>query len=164
MGSRKKKADEADGRKVVARNRRASRDYEILERLEAGLVLLGSEVKSLREGQVDISEAYAQILDGELWLLGANIAPYAYATHTNHDPERRRKLLVHRPEIRRLAGKVREKGLTLVALSLYFREGTAKLELGLARGKRLHGRKEEVAERDRQRQLRAARRDREADI
>lgn len=162
MSGRKTKA--SDGRTIVARNRRASRDYEILDRFEVGLVLLGSEVKSIRDGQVDLGDAYAQVQSGELWLLNAKIAPYAHATHTNHEPERRRKLLMHRHEIRRLEGKTREKGLTLIPLTLYFKEGKAKLELGLARGKKLHGRKEEVAERDRQRQLRAARRDREADI
>ncbi len=164
---RKKKGKEAepkDGRRVVARNRRAVRDYEILERLEVGIVLQGSEVKSLRESGASIGDAYAQVIGGELWLLGANIALYAFASGNNHEPERRRKLLAHRREIRRLTGKIREKGLTLVPLSVYFREGKAKLELALARGKRHHGRKEEVAERDRRRALRAARRDRRADI
>lgn len=165
VGRKKKKyVEPADGRRTVARNRRAVRDYEILERIEVGVVLLGSEVKSLRDGQVNIGDAYAQIIGGELWLLGANIALYAHSTGNNHDPERRRKLLAHRREIRRLTGKTREKGLTLIPLSVYFRDGKAKLELALARGKSQHGRKEEVAERDRRRALRAARRDRRADI
>lgn len=164
MSRRDKGSKAEDGKLVIARNRRARRDYEILETLEVGMVLQGTEVKSVRLGQVNIGDAYAQVINGELWLLGANIAPYVNATHFNHEPERRRKLLAHAREIRRLAGKIREKGLTLVPLSLYFREGKAKLELALARGKRQHGSKEDVAERDRRRELRAARRDRRADI
>ena len=140
---KKRKEEPRDGRVHVARNRRVARSYEILERLEVGLVLRGTEVKSLRAGSVNIGDAYAQVIGGELWLLGAHIAPYVNAAHFNHDPERRRKLLSHSREIRRLAGKVKEKGLTLIPLSVYFREGKAKLELALARGKREHGRKEE---------------------
>lgn len=161
---KKKKSEPKDGRVIVARNRRATRDYEILDRLEVGLVLQGTEVKSLREGGGNIADAYAQVIANELWLLGSHIAPYANASSFNHDPERRRKLLAHGREIFRLSAKVKEKGLTLIPLSLYFREGRAKLELGLCRGKREHGRKEEVAERDRRRELRAARKDRNADI
>lgn len=167
MGKKKKKAKKEeykDGRVVVARNRRAVRDYEVLDRLEVGLVLVGTEVKSLRAGSANIVDAYAQVIDGELWLVGAHISPYLNASQFNHDPERRRKLLAHAKEIQRLHGKVKEKGLTLIPLSVYFRDGRAKLELALARGKRQHGRKEEVAERDRRRALRAARRDRDADV
>jgi len=162
--AKKKKQQYADGRTVISTNRRALRDYEILDRLEVGLVLHGTEVKSLRDGKVNLGDAYARLDRGELWLMGCNIAPYINGTYSNHDPERRRKLLAHRRELLRLQGKVREKGLTLIPLSLYFRDGRAKLELALARGKRQHGRKEEVAERDRRRQLRAARRNRNADI
>jgi SsrA-binding protein len=164
VGRSKKKEKFDDGRIVVGRNRRALHDYEILDRLEVGMVLLGSEVKSLREGHISLVDAYAQVLNGELWLLKANISLYINATHISHDPERKRKLLAHRHEIKRLAVKVKEKGLTLVPLMVYFREGRAKLELALARGKSEHGRKEDVAERDRQRSLRAARKDRGADI
>lgn len=161
---RKKDKEPKDGRATVARNRRALRDYEVLERLEVGLVLLGSEVKSLRAGGVDIGDSYAQVQGGELWLIGSRIAPYANAGYVKHEPERKRKLLAHAKEILRLGIKAREKGLTLVPLSIYFLDGRAKLELGLARGKREHGRKEEVAERDRERDLRAVRKDREADV
>lgn len=166
VGKKKKKKKEEynDGRVVVARNRRAVRDYELLDRLEVGLLLVGTEVKSLRSGNVNIGDAYAQVSHGELWLIAAHIAPYLNASQFNHDPERKRKLLAHAREIQRLAVKVKEKGLTLIPLSVYFRDGRAKLELALARGKREHGRKEEVAERDRRRQLRAARRDRDADV
>lgn len=168
MGGRKKKkknrSEAADGRTIVARNRRALRDYEILDRLEVGLVLEGTEVKSLREGGANIADAYGQVINGELWLIGAHIAPYVNAAQFNHDPERRRKLLAHGREIVRWGSKSREKGLTMVPLSLYFREGRAKLEMALARGKREYGRKEEVAERDRKRALRAARRDHGADL
>ena len=149
---------------MVTRNRRATYDYEILDRIEVGIVLLGTEVKSLREGNVSIVDAYARVDGGELWLVGARIAPYVNASINNHDPDRRRKLLARANEIMRLGGKVAEKGLTLIPLSIYFRDGKAKIELALAKGKREHGRKEEVAERDRLRQLRSARRDRDADI
>ena len=162
--AKKKEPKPADGRTVVTRNRRASRTYEILERIDVGMVLVGTEVKSLRAGQVDIGDAYARVEGGELWLIGARIAPYVNAGYANHDPERRRKLLAHRRQIERLSIKVREKGLTMVPLSVFFLNGRAKLELGLARGKGVHGRKEEVAERDRRRDLRAARRTKDADI
>jgi len=164
VARKKKPPPPTDGRIVVARNRRALRDYEILDHLEVGMVLLGTEVKSLRAGQVDIGDAYAQVKSGELWLLGARISPYVNAGYINHEPERERKLLAHRKELIRLSVKVREKGLTLIPLSVYFLNGKAKLELGLARGKRQYGRKEEVAARDRRRDLRAARRDNEADV
>ncbi len=161
---KKKREVPKDGRVIVARNRRATRDYEVLDQLEVGMVLLGTEVKSLRDGGGNIGDAYARIEGRELWLHGANIAPYANASQNNHDPERKRKLLAHRREILRWSIKVREKGLTLIALSVYFRDGRAKLEIALARGKRDYGRKEEVAERDRRRQLRAVRYDKDADI
>jgi SsrA-binding protein len=163
VGSKKHKTPD-DGRVMVTQNRRARRDYDILDTLEVGFVLQGTEVKSLRDGNVSIADAYARVDGGELWLVGARIAPYVNASIFNHDPERKRKLLAHFEEIRRFAGKVQEKGLTLIPLSIYFRDGKAKIELALARGKREHGRKEEVAERDRERDLRAARRDRDADV
>ncbi|HOU53952.1 MAG TPA: SsrA-binding protein SmpB [Myxococcota bacterium] len=139
------------GRKVVAENRRARHDYELLERLEAGLVLLGSEVKSLRQGGMQLVDSYGEIVDGEVFLVGARIAPYAAASYQNHDPTRRRKLLLHRAEIRRLDGKVRQKGLTLVPLSVYFQSGRAKVEIALARGRKAYDKRERILQRDRDR-------------
>lgn len=139
------------GRKVVAENRRARHDYELLERLEAGLVLLGSEVKSLRQGGMQLVDSHGEIVDGEVFLVGARIAPYAAASYQNHDPTRRRKLLLHRAEIRRLDGKVRQKGLTLVPLSVYFQSGRAKVEIALARGRKAYDKRERILQRDRDR-------------
>lgn len=135
-------------RKVVCLNRKARHDYEVLETLEAGLVLRGSEVKSLRAGQAALVDSYAEVRDGEVFLVGANIAAYASASYNNHDPRRDRKLLLHSREIRRLEGRVREKGLTLVPLSLYFREGRAKVEVALARGRKAYDKRERIRERD----------------
>ncbi|MBP7125012.1 SsrA-binding protein SmpB [Myxococcota bacterium] len=139
------------GRKLVAENRRARHDYELLERLEAGIVLQGSEVKSLRQGGMQLVDSYGEIVDGEVFLVGARIAPYAAASYQNHDPTRRRKLLLHRSEIRRLDGKVRQKGLTLVPLSVYFLAGRAKVEIALARGRKAYDKRERIQQRDRDR-------------
>jgi len=141
------------GEKVIATNRKARHDYEILETYEAGLVLKGTEVKSLREGQVNFKDSYAAIDRGEGWLIGCHIAPYHHGTDANHDPDRSRKLLLHRREIARLLGKVAERGLTLIPLRLYFKEGRAKLELGLARGKKLHDKRASIRERDARREM-----------
>jgi SsrA-binding protein len=141
------------GEKVVATNRQARHHYEILETHEAGLVLRGTEVKSLREGHVSFKDSYAAVEAGEAWLIGCHIAPYHHGTDANHDPERRRKLLLHRREINRLLGKVAERGLTLIPLRLYFKEGRAKLELGLARGKKLHDKRASIREREVKREL-----------
>lgn len=135
-------------RKVVCTNRKARHDYEILETYEAGLVLLGSEVKSLREGGGSIVDAYAEVRDGEVFLVGARIATYKNASYNNHDPLRDRKLLLHASEIKRLAGKVREKGLTLIPLSIYFKNGLAKVELALARGRKQYDKRERIMKRD----------------
>ena len=132
----------------VARNKRARHDYEILETWEAGLMLSGTEVKSLRDGRAQITDAYAVVKDGELWLLNAHIAPYAQGNIWNHDPLRTRKLLLHRKEILKLIGQVERKGLTLVALELYFKRGRAKVRIGLARGKKLHDKRADLKERD----------------
>ncbi len=140
----------------IARNKRARHDYEILETWEAGLVLTGTEVKSLRDGRAQITDAYAIIKDGELWLLNAHIAPYAQGNIWNHDPVRTRKLLLHQKEIRRLIGDVERKGLTLVALDLYFKHGRAKVRIGLARGKKLHDKRADLKERDDQRDMQRA--------
>ena len=141
------------GEKIIATNRKARHDYEILETYEAGLVLRGTEVKSLREGQVNFKDSYAAINGNEAWLIGCHIAPYHHGTDANHDPDRSRKLLLHRREIARLLGKTAERGLTLVPLRLYFKEGRAKLEIGLARGKKVYDKRASIRERDERREM-----------
>ncbi|HXG14895.1 MAG TPA: SsrA-binding protein SmpB [Calidithermus sp.] len=141
------------GDRTVATNRRARHEYEILETVEAGLVLRGTEVKALRQGQVNFKDAYATVRNGEAWLLGCHISPYSHGSDANHDPERDRKLLLHRREISRLAGKVAERGLTLIPLRIYFKGGRAKLELGLARGRKLHDKRSALRERELRREL-----------
>jgi SsrA-binding protein len=162
MSKSKRKEAEAPGRKAIARNKQAFRNYFISDRFEAGMVLLGSEVKSLRDGRATMSDAYAEIRNGEVWLINLNISPYPYATHVNHEPRRERKLLLHGEEIRKLAIKTLERGFTLVPLQLYFRAGRAKVELGLGKGKQLHDKRDAVRERDLSREMErdAARRDR----
>lgn len=149
------------GEKVIATNRKAFHNFESLETCEAGLVLRGTEVKSLREAQVNFKDCYAAIDNGEAWLIGCHITPYHHGSDANHDPERRRKLLLHRREIGRLLGKVAERGLTLVPLRLYFKEGRAKIELGLARGKKLHDKRAAIRERDERREMAKEARDRQ---
>jgi SsrA-binding protein len=139
--------------RVVATNRRARHEYEILETFEAGLVLRGTEVKSLRTGQVNFKDSYATVRNDELWLLGCHISPYSHGTDANHDPERDRKLLLHRREITRLTGKIAERGLTVVPLKLYFKGGRAKIEIGLARGKKLHDKRATLRERETRREM-----------
>lgn len=146
------------GRKVVATNRRARHNYEIVDIFEAGLVLRGSEVKSLRAGQVQLKDAYATIRHGELWLENAHIAPYSFAADGGHDPERARKLLLHRREIDRLIGRINEQGLTLVPLLMYFTQGRAKVELALAKGRRTHDKRRKIVEREQQREMERAKR------
>jgi SsrA-binding protein len=146
----------AAGEKLIAENRKARHDYHLLERVEAGLVLCGSEVKSLRAGQAQLQRAFADIRDGELWLVGAHIAPYEQAAIENHDPDRDRKLLLHRREIDSLKGKVQERGFTLVPTKLYFKDGRAKVELALAKGKELHDKRRDIARRDADRQIERA--------
>lgn len=141
------------GVKVIARNRRARYDYHIDETFEAGLVLTGTEVKSLRAGRASLNEAFAQISGDELWLHGLHIPEYAQGTWTNHDPRRTRKLLLHRKEIDRLASQVAERGFTIVPLSLYFSGGKAKVELALARGKRTYDKRRDLAQRDAAREV-----------
>ena len=139
--------------KVVATNRRARHDYSIVDTYEAGLVLLGSEVKSLRAGRMELKDSYAVIDNGEAYLVGAHIAPYDFAREGGHDPERRRKLLIHKSEISRLAGILAEKGLTLVPLQVYFKDGKAKIELGLAKGKRTYDKRETLKRREAEREM-----------
>ncbi len=145
--------------KAVCVNRKARHDYFIEETYEAGLVLRGSEVKSLREGKANLKDSYARILKGEAFLLNAHISPYPAANQFNHEPTRNRKLLLHKQEIRRLTGKVMERGLTLIPLKLYFKDGRAKVELGLARGKKLYDKREtlrrKVAQREIERSLKS---------
>jgi SsrA-binding protein len=141
------------GERLIAENRKARHDYHLLERIEAGLVLTGSEVKSMREGRATIQRAYADVRDGEAWLIGAHIAPYEQATIEGHDPDRDRKLLLHRRQIDSLFGKVRERGLTLVPTRLYFKNGRAKVELALARGKEARDKRRDIAKRDADRQI-----------
>lgn len=145
------------GDKVVATNRRARHDYAIEESLEAGIVLTGAEVKSLRAGRVSLAEAFAHVRDGELWLENMHIPPYEHAdSKGTYDPRRARKLLLHREQIERLIGKTQERGLTLVPLRLYFTRGLAKLELGLARGKRQFEKRQAIAEREHRREMERA--------
>jgi SsrA-binding protein len=139
--------------RAIATNRRARHEYEILETVEAGLVLRGTEVKSLRDGLVNFKDSYASVRNGEGWLLGCHINPYSHGTDANHDPERDRKLLLHKREIARLSGKISERGLTLVPLRLYFKDGRAKVELGLARGRKLHDKRSVLREREVRREM-----------
>jgi SsrA-binding protein len=148
------------GEKLVASNRRAHHDFDILETHEAGLVLQGTEVKSLRESRADLKESYARIEGNEAWLLGLHISPYAQGNRANHDPLRPRKLLLHRGEINRLLGKIMEKGLTLVPLRLYFKQGRAKVELGLARGRKTLDKRHAIREREETREVQRALRER----
>src|ERR687886_981323 len=141
------------GTKLVAENRRARHDYHLLDRYEAGLVLTGTEVKSLREGRASLARAYADVRDGEAWLVGAHISTYDQGNIANHDPDRERKLLLHRREIASLIGKVRERGFTLVPTRLYFRDGRAKVELALARGKEQRDKRRDIAQREAQRDM-----------
>lgn len=140
----------------IARNRQASYRYHLLETWECGLVLQGSEVKSLRQGQVQIKDAYATLRDGEVWVHNMHIAPYAPAARENHEPERPRKLLMKRREIERLIGKIQEKGLTLVPTRVYFKGPNAKLELALARGKDMHDKRQDLKRKDQQREIERA--------
>ncbi len=156
-------AREAAGRsgdRTVASNRRARHDYDILETFECGIVLQGSEVKSLREGKAQLSDAYARVDDGELWLFGMHVPPWLFATGFGaHDPDRRRKLLVHRKEIDELMGRTQQQALTLVPLSLYFKDGKAKVQLALARGRRLHDKRQAILSREADREAARAARD-----
>src|SRR5215211_4935306 len=141
------------GVKLIAENRKARHEYQLLEKYEAGLVLTGTEVKSLRDGGASLQQAYADVRDGEAWLIGAHIAEYGQGNVFNHEPDRDRKLLLHRKEIASLLGKVRERGLTLVPTRLYFKDGKVKVELALARGKEQRDKRRDIAKRDAQRQI-----------
>ena len=138
---------------TVAVNRRARHEFSIEETIEAGIVLTGTEIKSIRDNKISIAEAYARVEKGEAWLIGAHIAPWAGGNRMNHEPRRDRKLLLHRLEIDRLLGRSKAKGLTIVPLRVYFSRGRAKVELGLARGKQLHDRRRDIADRDSRRDI-----------
>ena len=143
--------------KVIATNRKAWHDYHIDEKYEAGIALRGTEVKSLRQRKVSLKESYAEIRNGEVFIVGLHISPYEAGNQFNHDPKRTRKLLMHKAEIRRLIGKTKEKGYTLIPLRMYFNEkGKAKLELGLARGKKTYDKRQDIAKRDAERDLKRA--------
>ena len=140
----------------IARNKQASYRYNLLEKWECGLVLQGTEVKALRDGKAQIKDGYAALRDGEVWLYNVHIPPYAPASRENHEPERSRKLLMHRREIERLIGKTREKGLTLVPTRLYFRGGRAKVEIALAKGKDVGDKRQSIKEREMKREMERA--------
>ncbi len=150
MGKKPKRGDKNSdpNHKVVARNRQAFRNYFIEDRYEAGLVLRGSEVKSLREGRANLGDSHGEIRGGELFLLNCHISPYPNASYNNHEPLRERKLLMHKQQLRRIGIKLRERGFTLVPLEMYFKDGWAKVELGLAKGKKLHDKRDAVRDRD----------------
>ena|SRR5437763_919127 len=141
------------GEKLIVDNRRARHDYHISDRVEAGLMLVGTEVKALREGKAALQQAYAEVRDGEAWLLGLHIPEYGQGNRANHDPDRPRKLLLHRSEIDRLYRQVREKGFTLVPTRVYFKDGRVKAEIALARGKEVRDKRRSIAERDARRQI-----------
>ena len=147
---------QAKGERLIVDNRRARHDYHLLDRVEAGLVLTGTEVKSLRDGRASLQQAYAEVRGSEAWLVGAHISVYDQGNRANHDPDRDRKLLLHRKEIASLIGKVKERGLTLVPTQLYFKNGRAKIELALAKGKEQRDKRRDLAKRDADRQIERA--------
>jgi SsrA-binding protein len=154
--SSKKSDAEHDNERVIAVNRRARHEYEVLETMECGIVLVGSEVKSLRTGKLSLEEAYGRVRDGEVWLVGCDIPEYTQANRFNHEPKRPRKLLMHRREVRKFANRAYEQGLTLVPLRMYFKEGRAKVLMGLCRGRKLHDKRENIKKADVQRELQRA--------
>jgi SsrA-binding protein len=146
--------------RVVTTNRRAFHDYFVVETVEAGIVLSGTEIKSIRDGKISLAEAYARIDDGELWLVGSHISPYRHGSHANHDPDRPRKLLVHKAQVRDLREAIEQKGMTLVPLRLLLKRGRAKVDLGVVRGKKLYDKRQASAEREARRDVERAIRDR----
>ncbi len=139
--------------KIITQNRKARYEYDILDTMEAGIVLHGTEVKSLRMGKANLKDSYASVRDGEVFLLNAHISPYSHGNINNHDPVRERKLLLHKKEIRKLIGKTQEKGLTLVPLKLYFKNGKVKVELAMAKGKKFYDKRQSIAKRESDREL-----------
>jgi SsrA-binding protein len=144
-------------RRTISENRKARHRYEVFEQLECGIVLVGSEVKSLREGKVSLDEAYVRFRDGDLWLVGSDIPEYRQATLWNHEPKRSRKLLTHANQLRKLAGRIKERGLTLIPLAMYFNErGIAKVNIGVCRGKKLHDKRQTLRDNEARRQIQRA--------
>jgi SsrA-binding protein len=160
MARKPSKKDADDGIKIICRNRRAFHEYTIEDTLECGLVLTGTEVKSLREGAGGLEDAYAKIEDDEVWLIGSDIPEYSMGNRMNHKPKRPRKLLMHRREIAKFAGKASQRGFTLVPLKMYFKDGRAKVELAVARGKQLHDKRQAAKKADAQKEIRRAMSDR----
>lgn len=154
--TRESKNNGEDDFKVICRNRRAFHNYTILERLECGIVLTGTEVKSLRESLANLEDAYARIQDGELWLIGSDIPEYSMGNRLNHKPKRPRKLLLHRRELDKFAGKATQRGFTLVPLQMYFKRGRAKVEVAIARGKQQHDKRQDLKKAEAQRDIRRA--------
>ncbi len=160
MAPARKHEDSDEAVKVICRNKRAFHEYNVADRLECGIVLTGTEVKSLRDGHASLEDAYARIEGGEVWLIGSDIPEYVMGNRLNHKPKRPRKLLLHRREIGKFAGKASERGFTLVPLRLYFKRGRAKVELAVARGKQLHDKRQDQKKADAQREIRRALSDR----
>jgi SsrA-binding protein len=150
------KSDREQAQKNVAENRKAFHDYHILETFEAGVALLGTEVKAIREGNVNLRDSYARVDDGEVWIYNVHIKPYSHRGYSDHEPTRRRKLLLHRHEIRKLIGRTVERGMTLVPTRMYFKSGRVKIAVGLARGKQAHDKRETIKRREADRETRAA--------
>jgi SsrA-binding protein len=160
MQKKATKGTSPDGKKLVCQNKKAYHDYEILETFEAGMVLVGTEVKSLREGRANLKDSYAKVKKGEVFLYGLHISPYTHATYDNHDPERVRKLLLHNYEIKRILGKTQEKGFSLIPLKIYFTKGLAKVELALARGKKAYDKRESLKRKEENREMERVRKER----
>lgn len=156
MSKKEKKRESEDARKTVARNRRARHNYHIMDVYQAGLVLQGTEVKSLRAGHASLVDAYADVVNGEMYLLNCHIAAYSHGTAWNHNPTRPRKVLLHRREINKLAGRIQQRGFTLIPLSIYFERGRAKVDLALARGKKQYDKRQEMKRRDLDREMERA--------
>lgn len=151
-----KKQTSEDGIKIIAQNRRARHDYDLLERFEAGLVLTGTEIKSIRDHKISLQNSFVQARNGELWLVDANIAPYVHGNRENHEPTRPRKLLLHRREIGKVMDAITTKGITLIPLRVYLKKGRAKLEFAIARGKKLYDKRQDLARQDARRQVERA--------
>ncbi|MDR3203936.1 MAG: SsrA-binding protein SmpB [Deltaproteobacteria bacterium] len=145
--------------RLICQNKKARFEYELGDRIEAGIVLVGAEVKSLRQGKANLTEAYAKLENGEAWLVGVHITPYINASYNNHNPDRKRKLLLKRKEIKKLIGKIQEKGQSLIPLKLYFKNGLVKAELALAKGKKLHDKRQAMKEADSKREVSRAMKD-----
>ena len=150
------RTDREKAQRIITDNRKAYHDYHVLETMEAGVALLGTEVKAIREGRVNLRDSYARIENGEVWLMNVHISPYSHTGYAHHDERRQRKLLLHRHEIRKLTGRVAEKGLTLVPLQMYYKDGRVKVALGLVKGKQAHDKRETIRRREVDRETRAA--------